>query len=272
MSDSINELNSMVPDDIEGKLHWYNSSNVLCNYMKKREYLEAVLKNGAIIPRYVIEPIDYLDLKDYRKICFPMTCFCDIPFSKAVRHMTNYGGYGIGLDKKAVLKKYHVQPIQYINGQSPLAKDFKMAFLASINEHFTGEANKLAGYLASSLMYMKPIYGYKEDYSEEKQVYVFQDECEWRYIPSENFPKELHLILKQQETTERAREKYSDVLKNHPECWLRFEWEDLRYIIVPNEIEAEWIIKAIRGLGLDDKTRDILISKIEISNRFSDNM
>ena len=32
---------------------WKNSANVLCNYMKKIQYLEMILKNRAIIPRYV---------------------------------------------------------------------------------------------------------------------------------------------------------------------------------------------------------------------------
>ena len=59
-----------------------------------------------------------------------MTCFCDMPFSKVSSHMSRYGGYCIGLDKEAVLNKYRIQPIQYINTKSPLADDFKQAFLS----------------------------------------------------------------------------------------------------------------------------------------------
>ena len=47
--------------ELELKLHWQNSANVLCNYMQKFEYLEMILRNQAIIPRYVIEPLDYLN-------------------------------------------------------------------------------------------------------------------------------------------------------------------------------------------------------------------
>lgn len=39
-------------------LHWYNSSNILCNYMREVDYLKLILDNQAIIPRYVIEPLD----------------------------------------------------------------------------------------------------------------------------------------------------------------------------------------------------------------------
>ena len=58
---SLNKL-SGIPE-LGNTLRWNNSSNVLCNYMKKQEYLDMVLQNFAIIPRYVIEPLDYLDLK-----------------------------------------------------------------------------------------------------------------------------------------------------------------------------------------------------------------
>lgn len=135
---------------LKERIHWNNSSNVLCNYMREQDYLNQILHNQAIIARYVMEPLDYLDLKDFQKICFPMTCFCDIPFSKVSTHMSHYGEYGIGLDKQAMLEKYRIQPIHYINADSPLADDFREAFLASTSERLDGEARKLASYLAST--------------------------------------------------------------------------------------------------------------------------
>lgn len=263
---------TFIKAELGNSLHWNNSSNVLCNYMKEQDYLNQILQNTAIIPRYVMEPLDYLNLKDIRKICFPMTCFCDIPFSKVSTHMSRYGEYGIGLDKQTLLNKYRVQPIHYINENSPLADDFREAFEASLSETFTGAASTLSGYLASSLMYMKPISGLIDNEDGVEDSYVFQDECEWRYIPADNFPSNLHLILKQQETTETARNKYSDVLKNHRECWLKFNWEDVRYIIVPDEAAVKNTIATIQSLEMDELGKNLLISKIEISKRFSDNM
>lgn len=258
---------------IGNDLHWKNSSNVLCNYMRKQEYLDLIMRNSAIIPRYVEESLDYLNLKDIRKICFPMTCFCDIPFSKVATHMSHYGEYGIALDKNAVLKKYRVQPIHYINGNSPLVDDFRKAFQISVQEKFNNEARILSSYLCSALMYMKPIWGLEPDISGDKREYVYQDECEWRYIPSDNFPSELHLILRQSETTEKGKSTYSDVLKRHNECWLKFNWSEVRYIIVPDESSVQHTISVIRALGdIEDSEKDMLISKIEISRRFSENM
>lgn len=252
--------------------HWYNSANVLCHYVREQRFLNMILQNSAIIPRYVMEPLDYLGLKEIRKICFPMTCFCDIPFSKVSTHMTNYGEYGIGFDKTALLDKYRVQPIHYISPNSPLTDDFKEAFQISLKEHFAGKASVLAAYLSSTLMYMKPIWRSEQDANGNCTSYVYQDECEWRYIPSDNFPKELHLILRQRETTETAKIKYSNVLSKHEECWLKFEWTDVRYIIVPDEKASKNTISAIKALDIMDDEKDVLVSKIEISKHFCDNM
>ena len=254
-------------------LHWKNSSNVLCNYMKKQEYLDLILKNSAIIPRYVDENLDYLNLNNIRKICFPMTCFCDIPFSRVATHMSHYGEYGIALDKNAVLKKYRVQPIHYINGNSPLVDDFREAFQISMQEELNQETQVLSSYLCSTLMYMKPIWGLEPDQNGDRREYVYQDECEWRYIPSDHFPPELPLILRQSETTEKGKNTYSEVLKRHRECWLKFDWSELRYLIVPDEASAKHTISVIKTLeNMEESEKELLISKIEISRRFSDNM
>ena len=54
--------------DGEPRLHWNNSSNVLCNYMREPEFLELILQlilqNKAIIPRYVIESLEYLNIEE----------------------------------------------------------------------------------------------------------------------------------------------------------------------------------------------------------------
>ena len=41
-------VNIIGTSELEIKLHWKNSANVLCNYMKKPEYLETILKNQAL--------------------------------------------------------------------------------------------------------------------------------------------------------------------------------------------------------------------------------
>lgn len=259
---------------IPGKVHWGNSANVLCNYMKEPEYLEMILQNKAIIPRYVIEPLEYLGIPGVNKIAFPMTCFCDIPFAKAATHMFNYGRYGIALDKQTVIDKFKVQPIHYINERSPLAADFREAFSKCFQKPMPVDAPiELIDYLLSTLMYMKPIKGMTEINGENK-MYVFQDECEWRYIPTDDFPRELegHLVLKQKEATQKGRDAYSSALKKHKETWMQFEWTDIKYLIVPDEPALSRLINTIKELPLGDTQKYLLISKIEVGSRFSEDL
>lgn len=241
--------------------------------MKEQEYLDLILKNKAIIPRYVIEPISYLGVKELYNICFPMTCFCDIPFSRVSTHMDKYGPYGIALDKEAVISKYKVQPIQYINPNSLLARDFKEVFTKyyKSGKKLPSTTRPLLNYVLSTLIYMKPIWGYQCDRYGNEREYVLQEECEWRYIPLE-FPKNLRFILWQSETTEKGKDVYSRALQRHPETWIKLEWEDVKYIIVPDEAASKNTIDVIKELPLGDVDKYKLISNIEISERFSENM
>ncbi len=259
--------------EIPAKLKWSNSANILCNYMRELEYLEIILKNKAIIPRYVIEPLDYLKIEGLHKIAFPMTCFCDIPLSKVGSHMSRYGRYGLALDKQAIISKFKVQPIHYINPESPLAGDFKSAFSDYYNagKKVHEEDKILLNYLMSAMMYMKPISGIEKVEGEERP-YIFQDECEWRYIPTEDFPSNLKLMLSGNMATENAKNYYSKALQSHKETWIKFDWGDIRYIIVPDEIALKRIIESIKELPLDDTQKYILISRIEVSMRFAEDL
>ena len=249
-------------------------ANVLCNYMQKQEYLDLILRNQAIVPRYVIEPLDYLALGNVKRICFPMTCFCDIPFSKVSTHMSHYGEYGIGLDKEVTKNKHGIQPIHYINEKSPLCNDFCHVFKKFYNSEpmIDTPEETLLDYLLTTLLYMKPIQGWEKDKNGDLEQRIYQDECEWRFIPQNPFSSGLPFILPQEETNDRARNIYSDALLEHEEYWLRFSWEDVRYIIVPNEDAVRKTITSIRGLDIDIADMDLLISKIEVSKRFGENM
>ena len=274
ISDEKNKDNGFLAEiDVDFQPHWKISSNTLCNYMKKQEYLTLILKNQAIIPRFVIEPLGYLGLEEVDKICFPMTCFCDIPFSKVATHMSRYGEYGIGFDKERLIEKYFVQPIHYINPQSPLANDFKEAFSSFYgkDELINKDMLVLLNYLTSTLLYMKPLYAVETSDEGKRNIYNYQDECEWRYIPlieSEDVP----LVIPRNITSIRARDTYTGVLYHHPEYWIKYEWDDVRYLIVPDELAAKSIIQTIMELSLTLEEKHLLISKIEISRQFSDNM
>ena len=58
------------------------SANTLFHFMKKQEYLNSILRRGAIIPRYCVETIDYLSIQNgthlFNEVAILQKCFCDI--------------------------------------------------------------------------------------------------------------------------------------------------------------------------------------------------
>ena len=247
---------------------WNTNSDSLCNYMRNMDFLKSKLEKRALIPRYVVEPIRYLGVSDLWRVAFPMICFCDIPFSKIRIHIDRYGGYGLAFDKTKLLEKYGLQPIHYISEKSSLKSDFNDAFQCSMDNDIDEKLEPLADYLLSTLAFMKPVYETRLEEGEEKR-YIFQNECEWRYVPgSDLMPDDMDYILKNEDATKIICDLYSDSLEKHKEAWLKFEWDDVKYIIVPNEKRSMEIISFIRNMKIDECCKDVLISEIEVSERF----
>lgn len=273
----MNNLEISSDNNIKESLEWHVSANILCNYMKKPEYLRMALKNLALYPRYYEERLEYLNIPALPTATFPMLCFCDIPLSKVGEHMDFYGHYGIALKKNSCIAR-DVQPISYINRRARLCQDISEAFnsLYSIDEVLEDKWSFLPDVLMSQLLYTKPIDGYM--LKDEELVYrLFQDECEWRYIPTDLGG--LELILQQKYNTEKGRRSYSDTLNKHENSWFKFQLEDIEYIIVPDEIQAQKLMgyiarmRTFRDQGkwkMQDKR--YLISKIEVADKFTKNL
>lgn len=262
----------MSQSDINERLKSHNSANVLCNFMRERRFLENALSCMAFKPRYFEEKIDYLNLSSINAISFPMTCFCDIPFSKVSKHTDLYGCYGLALDKSEVLKKQKdIQPILYINPSSDLCKYFAFALDKMIEQSNSSASGveELHNYILSQLLYCKPIIGIMEKDPGSPLPLNFKDECEWRFIP--NIPDDFPLILRGEYNNFKARNSFSDGLAEQEQAWLHFEPEDIRYIIVPNADEADILIGFINGLtGLSKKESNSLIRKIEVLEYFTE--
>lgn len=254
---------------------WKQSANSLINFMRRREYLEMILRNMAIIPRYYIEYVDYLNIDTMPRVAFPMTCFCDIPLNKLSSHIEFYGKYGIGLDKEGWGIKKGIQPVKYVNPESDLLKDFIEAFTLALDNKIKipEECMPLKDYLVSELVYMKPIKGVMDRSGVEKSR-IFKDECEWRYIPRITESMEIPLILPLSVVNNAATSAYSEVLKAHQETWLDFKVDDIKYIVVPNEQENTAMIDFIYNEleNLTNSTRLQLISKLFVMDRFQEDI
>lgn len=247
-------------------MEFTQSANTLFKFMDKDIYLLEILKNKAFIPRYNDEDISYLEFGDNKLISIPMVCFCDIRLNKIEKHLefySNDGGYGIGLSKKWGINN-GIQPLQYINTNGVLSLYLKEIFSVALKDSLSNNSNteKYRDYLINSLVYLKPIIGImtREDKEVKKN---FHDEQEWRYIPNNN-EKTIKLLIGEDI---RIKKDYYNEMLRHKELyegvWLKFEYSDIRYIIVPNEEKQEDIIDFIQNeLDIDMSLKIKLASKI----------
>ena len=90
--------------------------------MKKQEYLNSILRRRAIIPRYCVETIDYLSIKNgtrlFNEVAILQKCFCDIPFHKLA---ASFAVNGVG-DVYESLSKDERADLEKNNTQNSLSK------------------------------------------------------------------------------------------------------------------------------------------------------
>lgn len=259
MEQNTNEFLCKVEDAIEETKSHYTppvqSADTLFHFVDKLEYLLSVIEQFAIVPRYCIEDIDYLQI-EMNKIAYPMLCFCDINLHKMQEHISFYGGYGIAFSKKWGINK-GIQPVQYINPKSILKEDFRVAFQASLNAKTEDSAQN---FLLSQMYYLKAIDGTMERDGESVQK-NFTDECEWRFIPDVK-REELPQAITEEEIF--SKNTWNSALRISQACWLKFDADDVKYIILNREEEFERVAEVIRSKGLGTKECDKLLSKILI--------
>lgn len=250
------------------------SANSFFHFMNERQFLYTALVKKALFPRYCKEDISYLGLSiednGIDEVAYPEKCFCDIPLHEVCSHVNTYGKFGIGLKKSWGIKA-GLQPIQYVNPDSSLVADFKTAFYASLkSENADNNIEKVKDFLVSYMLFIKPVTGTNENrISGQLEEKYFTDECEWRYVPNLS-KKEMEVILfgnaiyKNADGHTPLIEKYNIALGKLEDVWLRFEYSDLKYITVQNDIEKKLLIKFISSMdnGTDEMEKLDLISKI----------
>ncbi|MGN4777462.1 abortive infection system antitoxin AbiGi family protein [Bacillus cereus group sp. MYBK217-2] len=250
----------------ENDLSSQQSANTLFNFTGKFEWLTKTLKRKAFSPRYNEESIEVFGLGDEKKICFPMTCFCDIHLKRLTSHMKKYGDFGIGLKKEWGINA-GVQPIQYINVHSPLHREFAELFTKTLRSE--EEDNDLLiehqNFLLTKLLYIKPLEGMMRVSSTEDDYATrnFHDEREWRYIPNINSQGDLPLLLPKDHMSPQAYLSYSSALEHKYEFWLDYKYEDIKHLIVKNENYREQLIHFISDkLDINNYEKMLLVSKI----------
>lgn len=248
------------------------SANVLFNFMKKLDYLKMIIRNKALVPRYNLEDISYLKLTDFESMALPMTCFCDIHLNKLMFHMENYGNYGIGLDKEWGIQS-GIQPINYINPESDLLKDFVHVFNLALehdNKDTPSLYDKYNNYLLMNLLYMKPLHGNMRVESVNKYM-NFHDEREWRFIPDLRQFSELPLLMPQEHLNPATINMYSNGLTRNESSWLKLDFMHIKYLIVHSEADREELVTFIMDeIDAANLEKLILCSKILVFNQLKE--
>lgn len=246
--------------------------DTLFHFVSSPEYLFDILKMKAIVPRYCAEDIRYLALKNMKELAYPMSCFCDIGFQKLEQHMACYGYYGVAFPKSWCIEK-GFQPILYINRNAALMSDFRDAFrlaMQLLGDGLPAGQDKLANYLAHQMMYFKPYQG-RTKFRVDKRVHnkCFADECEWRYIPdlsAINMP----MIIQDQWTIDNYKSMYNEVLRECSEIHLKFDYSDLKYIMVKTPDDFSALLRTVEEMesakAVDSQEAYHLLSKVLVWN------
>lgn len=263
------------------------SANTLFHFMAKPEYLESILRRKAIIPRYCVETIDYLNIHNgthsFNEAAILQKCFCDIPFHKLAdsfavngvgdvyeslsmdervaleknnTHFAYYGEYAVAFSKSWGEGK-HLQPVHYLNKDSQYAKDFFALFERILQENDIPE--EYSQDVINRLAYIKPLRGIMKrriirSDSSSATVEIcknFYDEREWRYVPNPDVLTALNTasIIANPHIIPLANEISKGLeQETYRKLWLDFSYDDIQYIIVPNVHARIDIIKTINDL------------------------
>jgi Protein of unknown function (DUF2743). len=212
-----------MPDNLPDLLpydDYVQSANTLFHFMNKIEYLQSILLKRAIIPRYCIENIEYLNIhigeSIYKEIAILQKCFCDIPFHKLTdnfalngmgkvyesltqderltlinnnTHPDYYGKFAIAFSKSWGENNF-LQPVHYLNDKSFYTTEFikLLKHTLEINDII----DEYSSDIINRLSLIKPLRGimkrsFRRNNSEVVNIEFnknFHDEKEWRYIPS----------------------------------------------------------------------------------------
>ena len=232
------------------------------------EYILSPIREKKLFPRYCTEDISYLGIRNLKMIAFPMKCFCDINMHRLGVHLQWYGYYGLAFSKEWGMRN-NIQPIQYINPQSALRKDFCKAFSEAlqVDETMSSQTVRtMQNFLLHELMYYKPYSGkMKHPVSKKNVKKCFADECEWRYIADVTVAGYEQVFYDQQILNAGNLYKLSDSLQLVKSIALNFEYTDLKYIIVARTEDFEVLAKEIQGWrSISEEDKQLLLSKIII--------
>ena len=202
---------------------------------------------------------------------FPMLCFCDIPLSQIKKHVDTYGYYGLGMNKGWGIRK-KLNPVVYVNQYSEIATSFSSIIDNFKNTYDQNKSSISIDLWRSIIIVSRFLKAYSSDYyhcGKLHKDYTFYDEREWRFSP-ELFLSEFAPLSKDEYANEQKRYELNAKLSQRDDAILKFEPDDISYIIVKNESERLLMIKILKecfGQRYNTETVETLMSKINSCER-----
>lgn len=240
-------------------------ADTLFTFTSQLNYMISTIKNKMISPRYCEENIRYLKIPKLKKIAYPMKCFCDINMHRLNAHLKWYGYYGLSFSKEWGMRK-GIQPVQYINPDSNLCKDFSTAFSSALKANPSKESSsqiKMKNFLLHEMMYYKPYEGKMKNRNTGKtENKCFTDECEWRFIPDVTVAGFEQAYYDETIFNAGVLNDISNSMSGISDIALKFEYSDIKYIIIKTTADFEVLTNEIVSLKLDEDVEHKLISKI----------
>jgi hypothetical protein len=215
------------------------SPSTLFHFTNKEGLFGLLADNFKI--KYCLEQISHNEQPV--EIAIPMVSFCDIKISEISEHISKYGQYGIGLDKKWAVEK-GLNPVIYMNSSSSFCND-TINVIRKINQ--IDSIPPMDRYRLSNIMRYTKIYeGELTRQSETIPNYRFADEREWRYVPEmkENATFKHWLLKNEYDTAEKKRAANEKLSRER----LYFNPNNIMYLIVKDESEIIELIQHIRSV------------------------
>ena len=197
-------------------------------------------------------------------------------------HTDFYGEYGIGFSKQWAENK-NIQPVQYLASCSQYTKNMSKFLQYLLDAEDISDIEFEDALMRFS--FIKPLRGImnrklefqRKDGSIEKDIDVrveknFHDETEWRFIPKIEdihtvFPEEYPIIANKESIfqihmdSDYLSYRINELAKKKVSS-LPFECDDIRYLIVPSQIQKHDLMNFIDSLELSKEQKYLLCSKI----------
>lgn len=161
-----------------------------------------------------------------------------------------------------------IQPMQYINPKSELRKDFSLAFSSALDLSIENETNaqlNMKSFLLHEMMYYKPYEGKIKNRNTGKlKSKCFTDECEWRFIPDVTNAGYIQVYYDENIFNAGILRDISNSMEGIEEISLKYEYTDIKYIIVKTGNDLKLLADEIVSWELNDDIKYQLISKIII--------